>query len=305
MKRLMVLIAMLAAALTLQVSPALAQDSGSSDQYSGNPGGDPAGEPITLTGVIEKPEGTTYQYGTHGLSDWDSGYYALQSDTVDLDAYVGQRVDVHGTLIPGYENAQVEGGPPLVEVQRVEPTEEPGDDSVTLSFELAVEGQPPSGTSFFGYVPAEGGISTPLTDPEGDGLYTGSMDVPQVPEDMEPVTLPVQIVQTTETRDEFPFNPAIIKDFGDVLMDEDKAFSAGISFESPGKPNPPTPEPKTPEPTTPDLNGSGGSKGSPGSIDILPDTSGISVPILGMIALLAGGGFLFVSLRLMGLLRRH
>ncbi|MGB3633079.1 MAG: hypothetical protein WA982_03480 [Rubrobacteraceae bacterium] len=309
MKRVMVLISTLAAALMIQVSPAFAQDSGSLDQYSGNLGGNQAGEPITLTGVVEKPEGTMYQYGTHGLSDWDSGYYALQSDTVDLDAYVGQRVDVHGTLVPGYENAQVEGGPPLVEVKRVEPIEEPGDDRVTLSFELAVEGQPPTGTSFFGFVPAEGGISTQLIDPDGDGLYTGSMDVPQyapgprpVPEGIEPVTLPVEIVQAVETRDGLPLNPTTIKDFGGVLMDEDKTFSASISFED--TPEPTTLEPTAPEPTTVDSGGNG-STDSSAVIDILPDTGGTSIPLLGAIALLTGGGLLFLSLRLMGLLRRH
>lgn len=83
------------------------------------------GEQITLTGVVEKPEATTYMYGTHGISDRDSGYYALRSDTVNLDDYVGQPVSVNGTLVPGYENGQVEGGPPLAEVTRVEPLTEP------------------------------------------------------------------------------------------------------------------------------------------------------------------------------------
>ena len=53
--------------------------------------------------------------------------------------------------------------------------------TVTLSFELTVEGEPPEGTEFFGFIPAEGGISAPLTDPDGDGLYTGSVDVPKFP----------------------------------------------------------------------------------------------------------------------------
>ena len=309
MKRVIVLISALAAVLALQVSPAFAQDSGSMDQYSGNVSVNQAGEQVTLTGIVEKPEGTTYQYGTHAISDQDSGYYALKSSAVDLDTYVGQPVTVYGTLVPGYENAQIEGGPPLVEVTRVEPIEDPDDYSVTLNFELAVDGQPPAGTSFFGYIPAEGGIATQLTDPDGDGVYTGGMDVPQyapgprpVPEGIDPVTLPVQIVMSSEVKYGVPLYPNVIEDFGQVLMDEDKTFSTSIVFEGPGKPvepGPPTPEPTTPSP------GNGGSPDSPNGIDVLPDTGGALVPIVGAIALLAGGGLLFVSLRLMGLLRRH
>lgn len=309
MKRLMILMAMLAAALALQVSPAFAQESGSLAQYSGDISGNQAGEQVTLTGTIEKPEATTYQYGTHGISDWASGYYALRSASVDLDAYIGQKVNVYGTLVPGYENAQIEGGPPLVEVTQVEPVEEPGDYNVTLSFELAIQGTPPVDKSFFGYVPAEGGIATQLTDPDGDGVYTGSMDVPQyapgpVPEGIDPVTLPVQIVMSSEVKYGVPLYPEVLEDFGQVLMDEDKTFSTTIVFDGPVEPGPSTPEPTTPEPTTPSP-GNGGSPDSPDGIDVLPDTGGTLVPIVGAIALLAGGGLLFVSLRLMGLLRRH
>ncbi|CAN5718066.1 hypothetical protein BH24ACT21_BH24ACT21_16940 [soil metagenome] len=232
MKRLMILIAMLAATLALQVSPAFAQDSASLDQYS----------------------------------------------------------------------------------------EDTGGNSVTLDFELAVQGTPPVDKSFFGFIPAEGGIATQLTDPDGDGVYTGSMDVPQyapgprpVPEGVDPVTLPVQIVMSSEVKYGVPLYPEVIEDFGQVLMDEDKTFSTTIVFDGPAKPfepetpkpEPGNPQPTTPESTTPDPNGNGGSTDSLGIVDVLPDTGGASVPILGMIALLAGGGFLFVSLRLMGFLRRH
>ena len=103
--------------------------------------------------------------------------------------------------------------------------------TVTLSFELTVEGEPPEGTEFFGFIPAEGGISAPLTDPDGDGLYTGSVDVPKfppgpAPPDAEPVSLPVQIVQRVAPGEPF----SIIRDFGEVLIDEDKSFSGIISF---------------------------------------------------------------------------
>lgn len=55
--------------------------------------------------------------------------------------------------------------------------------TATLSFELAgADEPPPGGTEFFGFVPAEGGISAPLSDPDGDGLFIGNM-----PNDLIPV----------------------------------------------------------------------------------------------------------------------
>jgi starvation-inducible outer membrane lipoprotein len=100
MKRLVVLVAM-TLALT---APALAQES------------------VTATGAMERLGITTYQYGTHSVTDKASGtFYVLSSDVVDLDAYAGQRVTVYGTLVPGYEYGQVEGRPPLVDVTWVEP----------------------------------------------------------------------------------------------------------------------------------------------------------------------------------------
>jgi hypothetical protein len=99
MKKLVVLlVAMMALA-----APALAQES------------------VVATGVLEKPEATTYMYGTHAITDETWGtFYALQSEVVDLDAYAGQRVTVYGTVVPGYESGQIEGGPPLVDVTWVE-----------------------------------------------------------------------------------------------------------------------------------------------------------------------------------------
>ena len=81
-----------------------------------------AQESVTATGAMEKLGITTYQYGTHAVTDEASGaFYGLSSDVVDLDAYTGQRVTIYGTLVPGYEYGQVEGGPPLVDVTWVEP----------------------------------------------------------------------------------------------------------------------------------------------------------------------------------------
>jgi hypothetical protein len=78
-----------------------------------------------VTGVIEKPEITIYQYGTHAITDEVSrARYALTSEERGLlDCYTGRRVTVHGTLVPGYDRGQVEGGPPLLRVTRVEPAQ--------------------------------------------------------------------------------------------------------------------------------------------------------------------------------------
>ncbi len=75
------------------------------------------------TGVLERQGITFYMYGTHTITDVSLRIrYALRSEDEELlDAYVGQRVTVYGTLVPGYENGQVEGGPPLLKVTRVEP----------------------------------------------------------------------------------------------------------------------------------------------------------------------------------------
>ncbi len=78
-----------------------------------------AQESIVVTGLLEKPEVTSYQYGTYTITDEVSGSrYALQG--ANLDAYVGRRVTVYGAAAPGYEDGQVEGGPPLLNVTRVE-----------------------------------------------------------------------------------------------------------------------------------------------------------------------------------------
>lgn len=104
MKRLAILAGMVSLALTL-AAPALAQE-----------------KSVAATGTMEKQGFTTYQYGTHTITDEASdAFYALSSDIVDLDAYTGQRVTVYGSLVPGYEAGQVEGGPPLVYVTAMVP----------------------------------------------------------------------------------------------------------------------------------------------------------------------------------------
>jgi hypothetical protein len=84
---------------------------------------EPASPTLAVTGVLEKPEITTHMYGSHAITDETSGdRYALRSEDENLlDDYVGQRVTVSGTPVAGYEGGAIEGGPPLIEVDQVEP----------------------------------------------------------------------------------------------------------------------------------------------------------------------------------------
>ncbi|PLW92203.1 MAG: hypothetical protein C0592_11985 [Marinilabiliales bacterium] len=66
---------------------------------------------IEVSGTLQQQGITTYQYGTHIC-----GGYALRSNTIDLDLYVGQYVTVKGEKVPGYP---VDGGPDYLEVEEV------------------------------------------------------------------------------------------------------------------------------------------------------------------------------------------
>jgi hypothetical protein len=101
------------------------------------------GETLAVTGVIEKTEITPYMYGTHAVTDEASGVrYALRSEEVGLlDTYTGQRATVFGAPVPGYETGAIEGGPPFLNVTRIEPATAgiPGT-GVPVGFDLALEG---------------------------------------------------------------------------------------------------------------------------------------------------------------------
>ena len=111
-------ILILATALILFVAaPASAQ------QEVGTGQKESASQTIEVTGVVEKPEITTYMYGSHTIADEASGErYALRSEDEGLlDDSAGRRTTVSGTLVPGYEDGAVEGGPPLIAVDQVQP----------------------------------------------------------------------------------------------------------------------------------------------------------------------------------------
>lgn len=139
-----------------------------------------------------------------------------------------------------------EGTPKSEQQDDVPPGPPPGEETATLSFELAVEGNPPANATFFGNVQTgEGGPGTfvPLTDPDGDGIYTGATTTPRfgpgprpVPPGVEPLSFGVQIVQGTGTQGSIPGAPiTVIRDFGVVPMN-DQTFSADVSFPDDGDP---------------------------------------------------------------------
>ena len=231
---------------------------------------------VEATGMIEKPEVTSYQYGSHAITDEASSeYYALKSSIVDLDAYVDQKVTLYGSLVTGYDNGQIEGGPPLMEVYQVEPASGPDRETVTATFELTVEGEPPAGTVFGGNIGPGPEAYGALLDQDGDGVYTTSLPVDRGAE------REVWIEQATPLNDELyaPLVPSTIKDFGKVEFDEDKTFSTTISFK--------------------DYNGSPGSGGS-GSGNLLSNASGKVTGLLpstggGTTLAMLGGGALLIA----------
>jgi hypothetical protein len=284
-KRLLVLVGMLAVMLAAAV-PTFAQQQG----------------PITATSVLGPPDTSgPNPEPTYPLIDEETGTtYEFTSGYLELEPYVGQRVTIEGVRIPGID-------PLAPNATRIQPVDGAPPDPITgtratFDFELTVEGGPPAGARFFGAVPAEGCISVPLADPDADGLYTGSLDVPRFPPgtrplrpDAEPVSLPVQMVQGTGTQGsdkcDFlrPGEPtSVIRDFGPVRI-EDQTLSASVSFDEDRGGN-----------TTPGsgdgTSDEGGSDGGPlvsttsGIRSLLSGTGGAAtLALIGAGILLAGG----------------
>jgi hypothetical protein len=72
-------------------------------------------EQIEATGIIKKQGATSYQYGTHTISN-NSMFYALKSDTYNLDTYENQTITIIGETISGYP---MDGGPYYLNVVEV------------------------------------------------------------------------------------------------------------------------------------------------------------------------------------------
>lgn len=218
---------------------------------------------------------------------------------MDLDSYGdGQRVEVTGTLVVGKRYTE-----PILQVTGVGPVEDPSaDETATLTFELSVEGEPPSDATFFGTVRGEGLRYVPLSDNDCYGLDIGNTTVSRfpsrtrpLPPDAEQVSLPVQIVQgigtpgSVENSSPRPGKPtSVIEDFGSVRI-EYQTLSASVSFEEDRGGN------KTPGSgdDTSDEGGSGdgllGGAAS-GIRGLLPGTGGTAIlALIGAGILLVGG----------------
>ncbi len=70
---------------------------------------------MEVTGTIQQQGITSYQYGTHTLTN-DETFYALRSETVNLDNYIDQEVTIVAKKIEGYP---VDGGPDYLLVLEV------------------------------------------------------------------------------------------------------------------------------------------------------------------------------------------
>ena len=218
------------------------QEEGATEREAPREGAARVGGPAMATGVLGRaaphsPDPTP----VYAITDERTGTsYELVSGFVDLEQYVGKQVTIQGVPVPGPGDPSK---PPLLNVTQVQSADGGDDedppavnDKATLSFELAVEGEPPASVAFYGNVKTgEGGpgLYVALTDPDDDGVYTGSKTVDRfgpgprpVPPSVEPVSLPVQIVQGTDGE-----AYSSIKDFGTVKLDGDKAFEASVSFD--------------------------------------------------------------------------
>lgn len=259
----------------------------------------PPVEEVSATGTIQpladNPD------AEHGITDEATGtLYALVSSSVDLDAYAdgGRRVAVYGTLVETLAATEH----PVLEVSRVEvldDTEQPPPPPpwtiATFTYELAVECEPPANAEFLGLFATESLVTVPLTDPDGDGVYSGSQKTPKFApggSQEEPITIsPVQIVQGPPTGSG-PLGPEyrVIKDFGSVVA-EDTTLSASVSFCDGGS------EDGDGSGGNGDTNGDGGGvtsdNGAVGGIKTLPATGG-ALPMAGLAGLLIVAGGLVV-----------
>lgn len=75
------------------------------NQSTGDKQEDP--DQLTVSGLIEAQGMTSYQYGTHTLTNEET-FYALKSETVDLDEYINKEVTITAQKISGYP---LSGGP--------------------------------------------------------------------------------------------------------------------------------------------------------------------------------------------------
>ena len=73
---------------------------------------------VAAAGVINRQGFTDYDYGSHVLKDEDGvTLYALTSDKIDLDEYIGLIKTVRGESVSGYP---LDGGPDYLNVETIQ-----------------------------------------------------------------------------------------------------------------------------------------------------------------------------------------
>lgn len=97
----------LLAGLSLLLTTATCNNSMVTDQTPSNQ--------MEVTGTIQPQGMTSYQYGTHTISNKET-FYALKSEAVNLDDYLDQEVTIKAKKIAGYP---VDGGPEYLLVLEV------------------------------------------------------------------------------------------------------------------------------------------------------------------------------------------
>ena len=68
---------------------------------------------FNYAGVLEPIEMSVWMYGTHTLTTDGGDFYALKSDSIDLNQYNDKAVEVEGNLVEGYP---VDNGPEFLNV---------------------------------------------------------------------------------------------------------------------------------------------------------------------------------------------
>ncbi len=70
---------------------------------------------ITVSGILEELQVTTWMYGTHAILEENQPIYALKSEKINLNDYSGEKVEIKGLKI----HSGLDGGPPLVRVTEI------------------------------------------------------------------------------------------------------------------------------------------------------------------------------------------
>ena len=149
----------------------------------------------TAVGVLERlgPDPSGDPTPTYSITDEETGTsYKLISGFLDLEPFVGERVLVYG--VPGAGLPAPGGGPRGLNVTEVVPLGESGE-TVTVTFELAVDGEVPEGQTlamrlgsgspsrFYEGPPGEVAFCATNGNPnfptcEDGGTYSGTLEVP-------------------------------------------------------------------------------------------------------------------------------